>query len=426
MSLIIPNSPDAEMGVLSSGLIDPQSVGDIVQNSTTEHFYSVPNQTIYTEMVAMWQENIKWDLFTFQQRLRDKNLLKPVGGEAYITNLFLFVPSSANLPTYLETLRDKYLLRQVISTCDEARKRAYEEQYDVTGLVLETQAKLNSLTDSKAKDSKTIKEWTSEAFQEIQDAHESGKIPGLKTGLIDLDRKLGGLRPKQLIILAADTSQGKTAFGLNVVEYNAITMGIPCGVVSLEMSGTELSHRLIASAGRIDLHNFITTRGNDSDIHRIAQTTAKIAASPIYIRDDSDVDALKLRAIGRQMKHENQIQLLLVDYIQLLTPQSTKDENRERAMATAAHALKQMGKELDIVIIALSQLNEQGRLRESRAIGHHADKVMTITHEEDEPSTIHINKNRSGPTGSVAVTFIRKYARFESVAKDTPLEIIKR
>jgi replicative DNA helicase len=414
-----PHSDDAEKGCLGSGLIDPACISEIVQKALPEWFYAPANQTIYREMVNLWQSQEKFDLLTLTQHLRDRGMLDKIGGPSYVTSLFTFVPTASNVGYYLDILRGKYILREVAAASMEAHRMAYEEQEDAEQVLSDVQSRFNSIADSGAKDAATIKELVQQSIEEIELAYEKKSVPGLHTGLIDLDRKLGGMKPKQLIIIAGETGQGKTALSLNIIEHNAIRDNIPCGIVSLEMSGQELTQRMIASEGRVDMHRLITAGGHHGDFPKMTAAATKIMNSPIFIRDDSDVDSVKLRGIGRQMKHDHKIQLLVVDYIQLMTPQNTKDENRERAIATAAHALKQMAKELGIVVIALSQLNDSGKLRESRAIGHHADSVLTISHGEEfnDPSTIHINKNRTGPTGAVSCTFLRFCARFESIAQ---------
>lgn len=413
----LPQSQEAESGLLGSCLIDNSIIGDLVQNITPNHFFSPANKAIYEEAVTLWSEGQKFDLITFTQTLNDKHVLDKVGGVSYVTSLFTSVPNGSNAEYYKEILKDKYLLRKIISYCSIAESKAYNAQDDVDGLLSEVQSKILALSDTKSKEAPTMHELAMEAVDEFERAYaEKGKIPGLSTGLIDLDRQLGGMRPGQLITVAADTSQGKTALALNIVEHLAINEKVHCGIISLEMSAQELTQRLIGSNGKIDLHKMFTFGGVESDFSKITQAVDRIAKAPIFIRDDSDVDSMKLRGIARTLKHEHDIKCLAVDYIQLLTPGTTTDENRERAMSAAAQALKQIAKELKIVVIALSQVNEHGKLRESRAIGHHSDAVMTIKHDEDEPGLAHINvnKNRTGPIGSVSVTFLKHFARFEN------------
>jgi replicative DNA helicase len=414
-----PHSAEAEQGVLGSMLISPHKViSEIVSKINEEYFYVPAHQTVYNELVSLWGSGVAIDLLTFTQILRDKNILESVGGASFITGLYTFVPTAANVMYYLEIVRDKYLARQIIAVSTESVRRAYEDQDEINLVLDQAQADMLKIGSSNNVEMVDIKQLVMDAIDEIEKSHKAhGSIPGLSTGLIDLDKKMGGMRNGQLIIVAGETGEGKSALGLSFVRHISVFDHKPSGIISLEMSGREITQRLIADIGKINLHNFIVTGGVASDFMRITNASAKISHAPIYIRDDSDVDAMKMRAIARQLKAEKKIEFMLVDYIQLLTPQNVKDENRERAMSTAAQALKQMAKELDIVVVGISQLNEQGKLRESRAIGHHADVVMTIEHDGLD-SSIRINKNRSGPTGSVPVRFLREYTSFENAARE--------
>lgn len=417
----LPSSSEAESGLLGSCLIDNSIIGDLVQNITPDHFFSPANKAIYEEAVTLWSEGQKFDLITFTQTLNDKHVLDRVGGVSYVTSLFTSVPNGSNAEYYKEILKDKFILRNIISSCSQAVNKAYGTQNEVQELLADVQSQVLALSDNKASASQSMKELAMEALDELETAYASkGKIPGLETGLIDLDKKFGGMRPKQLIIIAANTGDGKTALGLNTVEHLAVTQKVPCGIISLEMSAVELTHRLIASVGKIDLHKFTIGGAVEADFPKLTRAIDMVSQAPIFIRDESDVDVVKLRAIGRQLKLDHDIQFLLCDYIQLGTMQA-KDESPERATSRFAQALKQMSKELGIVTMALSQINENGKLRDSRAIGHHADKVATITHCEDEPGLafFHIDKNRGGPRGdNVPVTWLPQFTRFVNRAED--------
>jgi replicative DNA helicase len=265
---------------------------------------------------------------------------------------------------------------------------------------------------------KSIEELATLALEGIMEAHDAkGAIPGLKTGLIDLDRKLGGLRPKQFIVIAGETGEGKTALALKIAETLAVKDQTPVGILSLEMSGVELCDRWIASLARVDLHRFLVYGGNDKDYPKIVDATDALKKSKIIVRDESDLSALQMRAEARQLKVQYGIELLIVDYIQLMQVTGDSD-NHEKQIAGIAQAMKNCAKELGIVVIGLSQVNDDGRVRESRAIGHHADKMIFIRHQ-GENSYLDVKKNRGGPVGSVPVVFIRPFAQFESKAKNS-------
>jgi len=412
---MIPQSEHAEQAVLGCIVgYSEQVMPTIVQQVTPKWFVQPAHATIYAAMLAMWQEGRRIDSITLASQLENKGMLAAIGGVPKIMELYLYVPSAVLLDDYVALLREKFLARAIVSTCATYQQRATDND-DPESLLSEMQADVLAIGEAQFKRMPSTKELLLDVVEDLEKAYLSkGECVGLPTGLLDLDKQMGWMRPEQLVIIAADTAQGKTTLALNIVEHLAVEMKKPCGIVSLEMSGKELLSRVVASVSRVDLHKFASGEASEQDFTRITAANDRIAAAPIFIRDDADVDAIKLRGIGRQLRHENKIELLVVDYVQLLTPVGVKDDNRERAMATAAHALKQMAKELGIVVIALSQVNEHGKLRESRAIGHHADKVLTIKHDPDEPGVafIHIDKNRSGPTGSVAVTFLGHLTRF--------------
>lgn len=414
----LPHSVEAEQGVLGSMLISPRDcIAQAVEKIGAKYFHIPAHQVIYNALVDIWGAGGGIDLITFTEALRNRHTLDSVGGASFVTSLFTFVPSSSNIGYYLDIMRDKYILREIISTCTEGARLAYEEQEGVDTLLSLVQSKLLAVTSGEFKEEKTIADFANAALEELVRASETkGAMVGLSTGLPDLDKKSGGLRPGQLIVIGGGTGGGKTALALNIAEHNAIHASIPVGIISLEMTGDELSERLISSLSRVDLHRFVMTGGGIGEAEKISSAVTRIADSKVFICDEADIDFSKMRAIGREMKRKHKIELLIVDYIQLLISTATKEENRERAMANASAALKQMAKELGIPVIALCQLNDDGKLRESRAIGHNADKVMVITIDEDE-AFVDLNKNRRGPKGAVRVTWLPHYVKFVSYAE---------
>lgn len=413
----MPHSDEAEKGIIGSMLLDAKCSARIIQEITPDHFHVPANHAIYNAALELYTSGDKVDLITLTNHLRSKSILDAVGGPSYVTELFTFVPSSSNVDYYLEIAKDKFILRSVIKECCTLIAKCEADAEPPASILAESQTILLALGMDNQSDHSTVREFAFQAMEQIEEAmSHGGKIPGLTTGLIDLDRQLGGMKPQQMIVIAADTAQGKTALALNIAEHLSIIEKIPVGIISLEMSGVELTERIIASHGKINLHKIFTSGAKNVDTGRITRAVETVANAPLTIRDDPDVDFAQMRAIGRQMKQEHKIELIIVDYVQLLTPQSTKDENRERAMSAAAQACKQMAKELNCVVIVLSQVNEQKKLRESKAIGHHADKVILITHDENEPGLCYANvvKNRQGPSGVVNLTFLKDFARFES------------
>jgi replicative DNA helicase len=416
----LPHNLEAEQGLLGSMLLDPSKIGEVGQLLCADHFYAPHHQTIFSELWTLWAGDQPIDLVTFTNYLRDKHILDKVGGASCITSLFTFVPSAVNYRHYLEIVKEKAYLRSIIAAATLAANRAHLTDDDVSDIISSLQSELIRIANPNgAEEQPSTATLVAEAVSAIEDAAAmKGKIPGLLTGLKDLDRKLGGFRPSQLIVISADTGEGKTALSLNILEHLGIHDNIPCGIISMEMPGTDLCERIIAAHGRIDIHNVRQGGGSQKDFESIAKSAMLLAKAPIHFRHESDMDSLKLRAIARQLKQQHKIELLVVDYIQLMVQDGKNDENRERMVAGFAQALKQTAVELGIVVIGLSQVTD-GKLRESRAIGHHSDKVLLIQHEdEDESARIIVTKNRSGPIGSVPTTFLRFCASFVPYAKN--------
>lgn len=408
-------SADAEQGTLSSMLQDSKVIATCVIKISPEYFFIPAHRTCYTELVDLWNNGKPVDLISFTQHLRDKKLLDEVGGAPFVTSLFSFVPTSANVDYYLDILREKFVLREIIAAGTTAVYQANQNQSEPDKILEEFQTRLLKVSEPLNVSDKTTKEYSAEALQEISEAYENkGKIPGLETGLIDLDKKLGGMRPKQFIVIAGETGQGKTALALKIAEHLGIRHDIPVGIISLEMGGSELCNRWIGSLARIDIHRFTTEGGEQHEIRKIVGAASKINESKVVIKDESDVTTLQMRAIARQLKHQHKIQLLIVDYIQLMSVSNI--DSREQQVASVAQAMKNCAKELDIVVVGLSQVNDEGRVRDSRAIGFHADKVLFIAHDENG-SWINVKKNRGGPTGPVGVAFLRQFATFENLSR---------
>ncbi len=363
-----PHSVEAEQGVLGSMLISPrQTIAECVVKINEEYFYVPAHQTIYNLLVELWNAGEAIDLITFTQYLRDRNLLEGVGGASFVTSLFTFVPTAANVDYYLDIMRDKYILRSIIAYSTESVRRAYEEQDGVEELLEITQSKLMKIANPLLSQEQSISELSADVITRIMETQD-GNRAGLNSGLSDLDNKTGGFHEGQLIVLAGLSGKGKTSLGLTMIQ-NLATAGVSCGVISLEMGGIELTERLIASIARVDLHNLKLKKWNNSECLKVIEVADKVKQLPVHIRDDSDMNLAIIRAVARQMKMQHKIKFLFVDYIQLIDGGGNKNANREREIAGAAEGLKQCAKELGIVVVAASQLNDDGRHRSSRGQG---------------------------------------------------------
>jgi replicative DNA helicase len=443
-----PHSVEAEQGVLGSMLISPRDIiADVVEKINERYFYIPAHQTIYTVLVDLWNAGQGIDLITFTQVLRDRNLLDTVGGPSFVTSLFTFVPTAANVGYYLAIVRDKYILREIISACTEGARRSYEEQDEVDDLLDEVEQKIFAVGEDRFKgETLTMKDQVMDAIEAIEKLWEQkGSLTGLATGFTEFDRMTSGLHSAEMIVIAARPSMGKTAFVMNVVEHVAVHEKRPVAVFSLEMSSQQVVQRMLCSRARVNLKKVRDGFLADSDFDKLTNAAAKLAEANIYIDDTAGLNILELRAKARRLKSKHAIQLIVIDYLQLLRSTSRRgQENRQIEISEISAGIKGLAKELNIPIIVAAQLNRnpeirtgesKGRprladLRESGAIEQDADLVGLLVRqeyyadtEEEKDETegkadLIIAKQRNGPTGDVPLTFRKEFTRFEDRARE--------
>jgi len=449
----LPHSVDAEQGVLGSMLISPNEViGHCVEQITEKHFHIPAHSTIYGVLVELWNAKASAiDFITLTQVLKDRKLLEQVGGPLFVTNLFTFVPTAANVDYYLEIVREKFILRQIIGSCTECVGRAYDDQDEVQNLLDEVEQKIFAITEDRAKGKlPTIKEQVMEAVDSIEKLYDrKGAISGVPTGFAELDSMTDGMHGAEMIVIAARPSMGKTALAMNIAEHVAVNMQQAVAVFSLEMSAQQLIQRLICSQARISLKKIKDGFLSERDFPKLTEAASKFANSKMIIDDTAGLSILEFRAKSRRLKAQHDIQLIVVDYLQLLRSTSRRaQDNRQLEIAEISAGIKALAKELRIPIIVLAQLNRnpenrtgdsKGRprlsdLRESGSIEQDADVVGLLVREEyyadtDEDkeesagkATLIIAKQRNGPTGDVPLTFLKEFTRFEDRARDTPQE----
>jgi replicative DNA helicase len=443
-----PHSAEAEQGVLGSMLISPRdAIAESVAKINDEYFYVPAHQTIYNALVELWNANQAIDLITFTQFLRDRNLLETIGGAAFVTSLFTFVPTAANLNYYLEIIRDKYILRQIIAAATESVRRSYEEQDEVNNLLDEVEQKIFAIGEDRFKGQMlSMKDQVMEAIEAIEKLYEhKGGITGLSTGFVEFDRITSGLHSAEMIVIAARPSMGKTAFAMNIAEHVAIDEKLPVGIFSLEMSGQQLVQRLLCSRARVNLKKVRDGFLGEREFASLTSAASKLAESKMFIDDTSALTILELRAKSRRMKAQHDIRLIVVDYLQLLRSTSRRgQDNRQIEISEISAGLKGLAKELNIPIIVVAQLNRnpenrtgdsKGRprlsdLRESGSIEQDADLVGLLvreayyadTEEEKEEAAgnadLIIAKQRNGPIGDIPLTFLSDFTRFETRARN--------
>src|SRR5438874_8568 len=440
-----PNSVEAEQGVLGSMLISPRdTIGECVEKINEEYFYVPAHQTIYTVLVELWNAGQAIDLITFTQVLRDRNLLEGVGGAAFVTSLFTFVPTAANVQYYIDIVRDKYILRSIIAAATESVRRAYEEQDEVGNLLDEVEQKIFAVGEDRFKGQMlSMKDQVMEAIESIEKLYErKGGITGISTGFVEFDRMTSGMHPSEMIVIAARPSMGKTALAMNIAEHVAVTEKLSVGVFSLEMSSQQLVQRLLCSRARVNLQKVRDGFLSERDFPSLTAAASKLAEAKIFIDDSASLTILELRAKARRLKAQQDVQLIIVDYLQLLRSTSRRaQDNRQLEISEISAGLKGLAKELKIPVIVVAQLNRQPEarsggkprlsdLRESGSIEQDADLVGLLVrpeiYEEDEEARAEkageaeliIAKQRNGPVGEISLTFLKEFTRFEDRARN--------
>ena len=444
---LLPQSSDAEQGVLSSILLAPKEVGGLCveKGIRKEHFHIPAHSSIYEVLLEMYDQRQPIDVITLTQLLRDRKMLDQVGGPAFVTDLFTFLPTAANASYYIEILDEKFTLRAIIRVCTEYAARSYDEQSEVTMLLDEVETRVMEISKERYKDKvASMKDQVMAAIHQIEELYTNrGGMTGFSTGFATLDKMTDGLHRAEMFVIAARPSMGKTALAMNMAEHVAIEQKKPVAVFSLEMSASQLVQRLLCSRARVDLGNVRNGLLSERDFPALTAAASKLAESKIFIDDTAGLSILELRAKARRLKSQHGIEAIFIDYLQLLRSTSRRaQDNRQIEIAEISSGLKALAKELDIPIVVLAQLNRnpeqrsgesKGRprlsdLRESGSIEQDADVVGLLVREEyyadsDEEkkesegkATLIIAKQRNGPVGDVPLTFLKQFTRFENRA----------
>jgi replicative DNA helicase len=449
-----PHSNEAEQGVLGCIFLAPnECINECIEKfkAGATVFYDLRHQVIYELLVEMHDKKEAIDLITVQQRLKDKGQLDAVGGLTYLATLPDVVPSAANLSYYINIVREKYILRKMISVCTDVVGRVYEHEGEVDQLLDEVERDVLRISEERVESqSLAIKDVVHKAINRLEEYHANqGMLTGLTTGFPDLDKMTTGLHGGEMIVIAARPSMGKTSLAMNMAEAVALDKNLPVGVFSLEMSAESLVLRMLCSRAKVNLRNIREGFFSERDFPKITHAASKLAAAPLYIDDTAGLSILQLRAKARRMWQQYGIKLFVIDYLQLLHSTARRAENRQQEIADISNGVKALAKELDVPVIVLAQLNREmekdknrkprmSDLRESGAIEQDADLIAMLykpsVEDEDGPSieqeavpvNLLIAKQRNGPTGDVNLTFLKTYTRFESAAKisadDIPAE----
>ena len=436
-----PNAVDLESALLGIILLDGDAIDEVMEViSDPDAFYDDKNKIIYRTMLELAKSNSPVDMMSVFTKLQDKGLLDEVGGAAYLTSLQNKVSTTAHTEFYSYVVLQKYMQRKLIKAANEILERAYDEEADVGSLLDESEKLLFEVSEGQLKQkTDPINLIMTQVIKDIEfAANHKTELLGVPSGYFELDKITNGWQNGNLIIIAARPSMGKTAFALNIMRNAAVDYGMAAAIFSLEMEKKELVRRLIASETKINSRKLMNGELSESEWKRLNEQIERLNKAPIYI-NDSGISVFELRAIARRLKKKYDIKLLVVDYLQLMNADNVKkNTNREQEVSIISRSLKSLAKELNIPIIALSQLNRElekrsdkhkrpmlSDLRESGAIEQDADMVifihrperLGITHDEEGQPTegvaeIIIAKNRNGVTDTVKLRFIGDYTLF--------------
>lgn len=438
---IPPQSVETEMSVLGSLMLDKDAIFKIVDRLSPHDFYKPVHQDIYEAILDLFGRREPIDVLSVTTRLKEKNKLEETGGSAYLTTLVNTVPTASHVAHYAAIVRRKRLLRDLIEASHHISQLGYRESEDVEELIDEAEQKIFGISkDSLRHELFAVNEILEAAWERIDRLHKGdGALRGVSTGFPDLDNYLAGLQKSDLIVLAARPSLGKTSLALNIAKNVAVGEGKAVGIFSLEMSREQLIDRLISAEANVDLWRLRTGKmradGPDNDFVRVRDSMETLSKAPIYMDDSSLLSAMEIRAKARRLQAEHDVGLIVVDYLQLMKGPDNS-ESRVQEVSEISRALKGMAKELNVPVLAVSQLSrgvemrhpaipKLSDLRESGSIEQDADVVMFIYREDkDKRNTdrkniaeILIEKHRNGPTGKVELYFNEETASFRSIAK---------
>lgn len=435
-----PHSIEAEQSVLGGLLLDNAAWDKIADMVSADDFYRFDHRLIFQHIVKLINASRPADVITVFDSLTSAAKAEDAGGITYLNALAQNTPSAANIRRYAEIVRDRGVLRKLITVSDEITSAAFNPQgKEVKQMLDEAESKIFSIAEEGARGSQGFQEiqplltQVVERIDELYNRDNQNDITGVPTGFVDLDRMTSGLQPGDLIIVAGRPSMGKTAFSVNIGETVAVESGLPVAIFSMEMGGTQLAMRMLGSVGRLDQHRLKTGRLNDDDWPRLTHAIQKMNDAQIYIDETPALNSIELRARSRRLSRTcGKLGLIIVDYLQLMSANSP-GENRATEISEISRNLKGLAKELNCPVIALSQLNRSleqrpdkrpvmSDLRESGAIEQDADLILFIYRDEvynpDSPdkgtAEIIISKQRNGPIGKVRMTFIGQYTKFEN------------
>jgi replicative DNA helicase len=439
-----PQALEAEMAVLGSILIDNESIGKVIEILDSNDFYRTSHQTVYAAALQLFERNEPVDIITLSNELTRQKKLDEVGGPYYMTELSESVASSANVEYYAKLVREKSVLRRLITEASTIARECYDAEEGAFNILDRAEQRIFQLSEKRLNQGyEHVKPILIGAFETIDKfSKRKGMVTGIATGFTKLDELTSGFQQSELIVVAGRPSMGKTAFCLNIARNVTVESKMPVGFFSLEMSKQQLAMRLLSAEARVDAHGIRTGHLEPYEWQKLSLSVGELAESPMYIDDSAGLSVLELRAKCRRLKKEKHIGMVIIDYLQLMSG-PREAENRQQEISIISRSLKGLAKELDVPVVVLSQLSRAveirggdrkpmlSDLRESGAIEQDADMVLFIWRPEaygksaddkgesmEGRAEVIIGKQRNGPVGSIPLFFKKEYTRFENTASE--------
>lgn len=435
----MPESREAEEAVVGAMLLSREVISDVTEILTEEDFATPQLKEIFAAIMDLFEEGKPVDVITVAERLRERGTFDSVGGSEYLTSLVINTPTTANATYYAKIVEEKSLLRKLINSSMKIIEKCKSQTERVEDIVdFAEKTIFNVISHKNSKDFSHLKEILIETYNKIEELYlRKSHIIGVPTGFAEFDRMTAGLQPSDLILIAARPAMGKTSFALNIVQHAALRAGVPVAIFSLEMSKEQLVTRMICSEAMIDSHKLRTGNLEDEEWKKFAKALALLSNAPIYIDDTPAITVSEMRAKCRRLKlKEKGLGLVMVDYLQLMTARG-RFESKQQEIAEISRSLKALARELNVPVLALSQLSRAPEtradhrpilsdLRESGAIEQDADIVAFLYRDEYyNPDTdkkhiaeLIIAKHRNGPTGTIELLFLDKHTKFKDLEKN--------
>ncbi|MBP1602217.1 MAG: dnaC 2 [Acidobacteria bacterium] len=435
----LPNSIESERAVLGAVLLDDRAIFPASEILTADDFYLESHREIFRAMLALSEEETSIDIFTLREELRRRNKEEAAGGPAYLASLTDGLPRGLNVGHYARTVREKATSRQLIQLSNEVMCRCFEGEQRPSEILEKAESRIFRIASREISGGfQPARELAGAAYREIEEAaRHKAPVAGIDTGFADLNRMTGGFHNQNLVVVAARPGLGKTSLCLNIACHAALEDGRHVGIFSLEMSKPEIMKRMISSVAEVEANRIQSGYLSREDWTKIGQATSSLSAAPIYIDDSANLTMLQVRAKAQRLTLEHGLNLLVVDYLQLVSG-SRRYENRTQEVTEISRGLKNLAKELDIPVVAVSQLNREvekrsgnrkpqlSDLRESGAIEQDSDLVLFISRDGmDEDSgagdcttVVTIGKQRNGMTGTFHLTFRKRITKFENLYRE--------